>query len=269
MAHAFLEHPGPIAFAHRGGAAHHLENSWSAFEHAVGLGYTYLETDVHATADGVLLAFHDRTLDRVTDSAGRIARLTHKDVAAVRIGGAEPIPLLEDLLAAWPDARFNIDVKEESAIGPLAAALRRVGAWDRVCVCSFSAHRLRAARRAIGHRVCAALSPAGVASIRLAGNLAGSGQVLARRLAGAGVRCAQVPAVLASRGVIRRAHELGLQVHVWTVNDRAGMTRLLDLGADGIMTDQTVLLRDVLAERGQWHPGSCQGAAPEQRVCGG
>jgi glycerophosphoryl diester phosphodiesterase len=269
MAHAFLEHPGPIAFAHRGGAAHHPENSWSAFEHAVGLGYRYLETDAHATADGVLLAFHDHTLDRVTDRAGRIARMTHKDVAAARIGGAEPIPLLEDLLAAWPDVRFNIDVKEESAIGPLAAALHRVGAWDRVCVCSFSAHRLRAARRAIGHRVCTALSPAGVASIRLAGNLVGSGQVLARRLAEAGVRCAQVPAMVVTRGFIRRAHALGLQVHVWTVNDRTEMTCLLDLGADGIMTDQTVLLREVLAERGQWHPGARQAPAPEGRVAGG
>jgi glycerophosphoryl diester phosphodiesterase len=258
MGQTFLEHPGPIAFAHRGGAAHHLENSWSAFEHAVGLGYTYLETDAHATADGVLLAFHDRTLDRVTDRAGRIARMSHQEVAAARIGGAEPIPLLEDLLAAWPDIRFNIDVKGEAAIGPLAAVLRRVGAWDRVCLCSFSAHRLRAARRALGHRVCTSLSPAGVASVGVAGGLAGSGQVLARRLVSAGVRCAQVPAVVATRGFIRRAHALGLQVHVWTVNDRTEMTCLLDLGADGIMTDQTVLLRDVLAERGQWHPPSRQ-----------
>jgi glycerophosphoryl diester phosphodiesterase len=261
MPHAFLDHPGPLAFAHRGGAAHHPENSWAAFEHAVGLGYTYLETDAHATADGVLLAFHDRTLDRVTDRTGRIARMPHKEVAAARIGGAEPIPLLEDLLAAWPDIRFNIDVKEEPAIGPLATALRRTGAWDRVCVCSFSAHRLRAARRALGQRVCTALSPAGVASVRMAGNLAASAPALARRLVSTGVRCAQVPAVVATRAFIRRAHALGLQVHVWTINDRTEMTCLLDLGADGIMTDQTVLLRDVLAERGQWHPGSAAGPA--------
>jgi glycerophosphoryl diester phosphodiesterase len=254
MALAFLDHPGPIAFAHRGGPAHHPENSWPAFEHAVGLGYSYLETDVHATADGVLLAFHDRRLDRVTDRDGRIARMTHKEVAAARIGGTEPIPLVEDLLAAWPDVRFNIDLKEEHAIGPLAAVLRRVAAWDRVCVCSFSARRLRAARRALGRPVCMALSPAGLAAVRLAGNLAGSGPALASRLAAAGVRCAQIPAAMATRGFLRRAHALGLQVHVWTVNDRTEMTCLLDLGADGIMTDEVVLLRDVLAKRGQWNP---------------
>ena len=255
MAHAFVEQPGPIAIAHRGGAAHHPENSWPAFEHAVSLGYTYLETDANATADGVLLAFHDRRLDRVTDRAGRIAHMAHRDVAAARILGAEPIPRLEDLLAAWPQIRFNIDVKDESAIRPLAALIRRVAAWDRVCVCSFSAHRLRALRRAAGRPVCTALSPPGVAAVRIAGNLAGYGPALAGRLAHTGVRCAQIPALVTTRGFIRRAHALGLRVHVWTVNDRLRMTRLLDLGADGIMTDDVILLRDVLAERGQWHPG--------------
>lgn len=255
MGHAFLEHPGPIAIAHRGGAAHHPENSWPAFEHAVGLGYSYLETDAHATADGVLLAFHDHTLDRVTDRDGRISRMAHQDVAAARIGGTEPIPLLEDLLTAWPHIRFNIDVKEEHVIGPLAAMLHRIAAWDRVCVCSFSSRRLRALRRALGRPVCTALSPPGVAAVRMAGNLIGYGPALARRLARTGVRCAQIPAAVATRGFIHRAHALGLAVHVWTVNDRTQMTCLLDLGADGIMTDDTILLRDVLAERGQWHPG--------------
>jgi glycerophosphoryl diester phosphodiesterase len=257
---AFLDQPGPVAFAHRGGAAHHPENSWPAFEHAVSLGYTYLETDVHATADGVLVAFHDHTLDRATDRAGRIARMPHKEVAAARIDGREPIPLLEDLLAAWPDARFNIDVKEEQAIGPLARVLAKVGAWDRVCVCSFSSRRLQATRRALARPVCMALSPAALASVRLSRNLVGGGAMLARRLASQGMRCAQVPATIATRGFIRRAHALGLQVHVWTVNDRTEMTCLLDIGADGIMTDETVLLRDVLAERGEWQQTGRQGA---------
>jgi glycerophosphoryl diester phosphodiesterase len=268
MGHAFLEHSGPIAIAHRGGAAHHPENSWPAFEHAAGLGYRYLETDARATADGVLLAFHDRTLNRVTDRGGRISRMTHRDVAAARIGGTEPIPLLEDLLTAWPDIRFNIDVKEEHAVGPLAAMLHRIAGWDRVCVCSFSARRLRAVRRAVGRPVCTALSPPGVAAVWMAVNLAGYGPALAQRLARTGVRCAQVPVLGATRGFIHRAHALGLAVHVWTVNDRTQMTCLLDLGADGIMTDETVLLRDVLAERGQWHSPAYPAAECERRASG-
>jgi len=138
-----------MAFAHRGGAAHAPENSWQAFGHALGLGYWYLETDLQATADGVLIAFHDRTLDRVTDRAGRIARLPYRTVAEARIAGTEPIPRLDDLLAAWPDVRFNIDLKDAPAIEPLAEVLRRTGSWDRVCVTSFSATRLRTARRVL------------------------------------------------------------------------------------------------------------------------
>ena len=256
---AFLDHQGPLAFAHRGGPAHNPENSWPAFTHAVSLGYTYLETDVHATADGVLVAFHDPTLDRATDRTGRISRMPHREVAAARIGGREPIPLLEELLAAWPEARFNIDVKDGPAIRPLARVLARANAWDRVCVCSFSTARLRATRRAIGRPVCTSLSPAGLAAVRLSRGLAPG--ALLGRVAGAGMRCAQVPAWMATRSFVRRAHGLGLQVHVWTVNDRTEMTCLLDLGADGIMTDETVLLRDVLAERGQWRPSGRQGAA--------
>jgi glycerophosphoryl diester phosphodiesterase len=287
MPTAFLDHPGPLAFAHRGGAAHAPENSWRAFEHAVGLGYEYLETDVQATADGALVAFHDRTLDRVTGRPGRVCRLTLKEIAGARIGGTEPIPVLEDVLAAWPDVRFNIDVKDAPAIEPLAGVLRRTNAWDRVCVVSFSASRLRGARRALDRPVCMAASPLGTAMARFGGPPAPRGSrgphrrrfmrqpaaghaaaaarrpvtvadrpplQLAERLAAADVRCLQVPALVATPSFIGRAHQLGLQVHVWTVNDRLTMEGLLNLGVDGIMTDETVTLREVLIRRGQWHP---------------
>lgn len=278
MRTAFLDHPRPVAFAHRGGAAHAPENSWRAFEHALGLGYWYLETDVQATADGVLVAFHDRTLDRVTGRPGRVARLPHREVARALIGGTEPIPVLADLLGAWPDVRFNIDVKDAPAIRPLAEVLRRTGAWDRVCVTSFSAARLRSVRRVLDRQVCMAASPLAAAVVRFGGPRGprdqsrpgrarpgppgpgplaatrGAYPALADRLARTGVRCAQVPASVATPPFVARAHALGLQVHAWTVNSPELMRRLLDTGVDGIMTDETVALREVLISRGEWHP---------------
>jgi glycerophosphoryl diester phosphodiesterase len=268
MATAFLDAPGPLAFAHRGGAAHAPENSWRAFEHAVGLGYRYLETDLQATADGVLVAFHDKTLTRVCGQDGRVCRLSYAELSAARIEGTEPIPVLEDLLTAWPDIRFNLDVKDVPAIAPLPEVLRRTNAWDRVCLVSFSASRLRATRRALGRPVCMAASPLGTAVVRFGGphrrhDRTGPGRVappgrhqwpLSGWLTRSGVRCVQVPATMATPSFIGRSHALGLQVHAWTINDQTTMERLLDLGVDGIMTDETMVLRDVLAARGQWHP---------------
>lgn len=274
----FLDHPRPIAFAHRGGAAHAPENSWPAFEHAVKLGYAYLETDARATSDGKLMAFHDRNLERVTDTEGPINMKSYREVAALRVAGSEPIPLIEDLLGAWPDVRFNIDLKDEAGIPLLPGVLRRTSAWDRVCVTSFSGARLRAARKLLDHPVCMTTSLSAIAAVRYsigvgspgsagsAGSAGSTGSTgpgrsqkpptrpLARRLSQAGVCCAQVPGRVATRPFVRRAHALGLDVHVWTINDRAGMTRFLDLGADGIMTDDIETLREVLIERGQWYP---------------
>ena len=101
----FLDHPGPIPFAHRGGAGDWPENTMPAFAGAVALGYRYVETDAHVTADGVVLAFHDDRLDRVTDRTGTIAELPWREVREARVDGVEPIPLLEDLLGEWPQLR--------------------------------------------------------------------------------------------------------------------------------------------------------------------
>ena len=251
MAVPYLDHPRPVAFAHRGGAAYNPENSWPAFEYAVKLGYAYLETDARATSDGALLSFHDATLDRVTDRTGQVARMTYKQLSAARIAGREPIPLIEDLLGTFGELRFNIDLKDSGTIAPLARVLKRTGAWDRVCVTSFSGRRLLAAQKVLDHPVCLAVTPAAIAAVRYAGF---PGRAMAARLARSGAQCAQVPRRIATREFIRRAHELGLHVHVWTLNGREEIERVLDLGADGVMTDDVVLLRDILTERGQWNP---------------
>jgi glycerophosphoryl diester phosphodiesterase len=248
---AYLDHPRPVAFAHRGGAAHHPENSWPAFEYAAKLGYAYLETDARSTSDGALLAFHDKSLDRVTDSSGQVCSMTYQQVSTARIAGREPIPLIEDLLGTFGDLRFNIDLKDSGTIGSLARVLKRTAAWNRVCVTSFSGRRLLSAQKILDRPICLAVTPAAIAAVRYAGF---PGRAMAARLARSGAQCAQVPRQIATREFIRRSHELGLHVHVWTLNTREEIERALDLGADGVMTDDIVLLRDVLIERGQWHP---------------
>jgi glycerophosphoryl diester phosphodiesterase len=247
----FLDVEPPVAFAHRGFAPDGTENSMAAFERAVELGYRYLETDVRVTADGVALAFHDATLDRVTDRSGRIAALPWAEVKQARIGGREPIPLLTDLLAAWPDARINLDVKADHSIGPTIDAIHRTATISRVCVGAFSTRRVEAVRRALGPRLCTSLGPRAAMRLQL------PARAQPRRPEAFVGRCAQVPArigrrVFVDERYLHAAHALGLPVHAWTVNDEAEMVRLLDLGVDGIMTDRADLLRDVLVSRGQW-----------------
>ena len=145
--------------AHRGFSREGLENSMAAFRAAVELGCRYVETDVHTTSDGVLLLFHDDTLDRVTDGRGRISELTAADVAAARIGGFEPVPLFDELLTAFPEVRVNLDVKDWGSVHTLAAGIERHGAHDRVLVASFSDRRRRAVLKLLSRPVA---SSAGV-----------------------------------------------------------------------------------------------------------
>ena len=220
-----------------------------AFEGAVALGYRYVETDVHVTADGVLVAFHDDVLDRVTDRTGIIAALPWREVRESRVDGREPIVLFEDLLGAFPDVRVNVDPKHDAAVEPLADVIRRTGAVDRVCAGSFSDQRLARLRALVGPRLCTSLGPAAIARLRLASVGPPTGTMPAP--------CAQVP--VRARGVrivdprfLAAAHRRGMQVHVWTIDDADEMRRLLDLGVDGIMTDHPGILKSILEERGEW-----------------
>jgi len=247
----FLDWPGPLAFAHRGGASEVPENTMPAFEHAVRLGYRYVETDVHVTRDGELLAFHDRRLDRVTDRTGVIGQLPWSVVKEARVDGREPIPRFEDLLGAWPDLRVNVDPKHDAAVEPLAEVLKRTGAVDRVCVGAFSDRRIQRLRQLVGGGLCTSMGPRQVARlISVSRGLPGGGGLTAP--------CAQVPSnqgrlALVTPRFVAAAHRRGIQVHVWTIDDPFEMERLLDLGVDGLMTDRPQVLKDVLLARGQWH----------------
>jgi glycerophosphoryl diester phosphodiesterase len=243
--HPVLDWPGPIAFAHRGGASEAPENTLPAFAHAIELGFRYLETDVQVTADGVLVAFHDDDLARTCGRPGRISELPWADVATARVDGREPIPRLVELLDAWPEVRWNIDCKTDRAADPLVRELQRANVLGRVCVSAFSDRRLLRLRRRLGRGLCSSAGPAELTAIRLIG------------WTFPGPLAAQVPVrrgrlTVVDERFVARAHRRGIVVQVCTIDDAAEMTRLLDLGVDGIMTDRPAVLRDVLRSRGQW-----------------
>jgi glycerophosphoryl diester phosphodiesterase len=255
---AVAEEPsGVLAFAHRGGAYHPeiegLENTLAAFRHAAALGFRYLETDVHVTSDGVLLAFHDAVLDRVTDRSGTISDLTYAEVREAVVGGREHVPTLAELFDAFPDARFNIDIKADGAVEPLARFVDERSARDRVLVGSFSPARLNRFRATADPRVPTSAHSVEVALFRFLP----SGR-LARLLSRGRVAALQIPHrrrllgrtwVVATPGLVRRAHAARAHVHVWTIDEPEEMRQLLRRGVDGLFTDRTDLLPAVLAGR--------------------
>lgn len=252
--HPYLDHPGALAFAHRGGTEAAPENSLAAFGAAVSLGFRYLETDVHLTSDGVVVATHDERLDRVADTAGAIAEMTWAEVSTVRLGGSEPVPTFEELLLAFPEQRFNVDPKSDAVVGPLLELLVRLDAVERVCIGAFSDDRLERVRRILGSAVCTSAGPRETARLVAASKLPGGPRAGRPRPA---YRCLQVPVrhrgvELVTSRLVESAHARGVQVHVWTIDDPAEMHRLLDLGVDGLMTDRPSVLRRVLESRGAW-----------------
>jgi glycerophosphoryl diester phosphodiesterase len=245
----FLDQP-PLAFAHRGGAAAGDENTAGAFGRAVELGYRYLETDVHATADGVVVVFHDDTLDRLLGRPGRVRDVRWADLSTLRVGGAAAVPRLDEVLESWPNVRFNIDIKDDPAVDPTVDLIRRAGATDRVLLASFSDRRLGRVRATL---------PAVATSMgtREVARLWSAARVGYRVRVAPSVVAAQVPVRhgrvrVVDRRFVTTAHRAGLQVHVWTIDDPPTMNHLLDLGVDGIMTDRIEVLRDVYAARGVW-----------------
>ncbi len=260
---SFLERSNTIAFAHRGGGGEAPENTLPAFEAAVAMGYRYLETDVHVTGDGVLLAFHDSSLDRLTDHAGRISRLSLAEVREADAGytfsldggltfpfrgTGVVIPTLEELLTRWDDVSLNIDAKADDTVAPLVAIISRLNAFDRVCIGSFSDHRVARIRALARGRICSSMGQAA--------------SVMAYAASRTGIMprfhadCLQVPQrwgkLRIDRRFVKAAHRAGLPVHVWTVDDETQMERLLDLGVDGIMTDRPRTLKRVFEARGLW-----------------
>lgn len=247
----------PLAFAHRG-ADPRRENTMGAFRHAVELGYRYLEIDVRTAACGTLVVFHDEELGRVTTGSGRLSEKTWEELSELRVGMdgrfTEPMVRFEDLLTEWDDVHFNVDLKDGEAVGPFVEIVERHGAHHRVLAASFNDARRHRVNKRLSRPVATSGGWVSTGLIVLLGPL-GFLRWISRRLAG--IDCVQVPIEHSGVRIVRpkfieRCHKAGLQVHVWVVDDPAEMHRLLDMGVDGLMTDDAEALADVMAERSIW-----------------
>ena len=256
--HPYLAARRPRAFAHRGwhvGETEGLENTVAAFTRAAQEGYSYVETDVHATRDGVLVVHHDATLRRVAGHPGVLRALDWADLADVRVRGRERLPRLEEALEAVPGMRFNVDLKSPGSLRPMLDAAR--------------GRRRRAAGRRGQHRRGPAAR--GAAALRRPGGhrgrgplravaahpLAAAGPALARRRARCGGDLAQLPdprraLPVVDAPTVRAAHASGSRCTSGPSTAPSEMHRLLDLGVDGLMTDRPDVLRDVLVVRDEW-----------------
>ncbi len=245
--HTYLRSNTPLAIAHRGGAKETTENTREAFTYASELGFRYLETDAQLTKDGVVVAFHDDEVDRVSTQSGAISSMSWAELQRVSLIDGGTWISIRELLTDFPNAYVNIDAKSDAVVDPLLTVLRELEAFDRVCIGSFSDDRLRRVRSAHGREVCTSFGPRG--TLRCV--LRSFGVPIEPPLADA----LQLPPSyrgipLLTARLVDHAHTLGLAVHAWTIDETSEMERLLDLGVDGIMTDRPSELKAVFAARG-------------------
>lgn len=248
----FADRGRVIGLAHRGDRRNHPPgNTWSAFAAALDAGVEHIESDVHLSADGRLVLFHDDRLDDETTGSGPVSELAWSELRSVRyrLGDSvvdEGLVALGDAIERWPDAKWNLDAKDRSVVRPLFELLADLDCADRLLVTSFDVGTLREIRRLAPPELATGVAAAEVGAIK-ALSVAG----LTPPTLGDAV---QVPVehrgiTVVDRGFVDACHRAGMDVHVWTINDVDTMEHLLDLGVDGIVTDDPKSLRSVFDAR--------------------
>ena len=250
MIHPFLKDNKPIAIAHRGGQGKAAENTLEAFSQAISLGYKYIETDIHSTKDEKIVLFHDDMLDRITNGRGLVNNYSFTELEKFKVNGKYKIPSLEEVILSWPDVFLNIDCKADNGVLPLVKILKETPKLlNKICIGSFSGKRLEFIRNSLGSKVCTSCSPSEVIKIKLSSYGVKQSPVRAN--------CIQIPEYhygipVLDKNLIKESHILGLKVHVWTINKRKDIEKMLDYGIDGIISDEIEILKSVFEERKIW-----------------
>ena len=243
--HSYLDHPACSIFAHRGGSIESYENTIESFNYAVDLGCEYIETDVQLSSDGVPYIFHDDDLNRFIGKKLRFNDLNSNELNQIKLFDRFSIPTLKECMEAFPNTKFNIDLKTNEVMEPAMKYLHSINAHSRVCIASFSDQRLDFVKKNYP-KFCRSMGPSEILSLKL--HSLGLKKFLPE------ADCVQIPIYkygikLATKKLIETAHRLNLKVHVWTINDAAKMDKLIDLGVDGIITDKPNLLKERIATK--------------------
>jgi len=242
--HPYLNQSGVSISAHRGGSEEAPENTLESFSYAIGLGSSYIETDVQLSADGIPYIFHDDDLSRLLNMEVKFNSLHSDQIEKLKLFESYQIPKLETALTQFPNALFQIDLKTDEVALPAMKVIENLNAFDRICIASFSSNRLQKVRKKFPD-TCLSMGPKEILKLLLA-----SFGLYNKTIYG---DCLQVPIYhygikLVTRRFVKYVQSIGLKIHVWTINDKNTMRKLIDLGVDGIITDRPKLLKEVLSK---------------------
>ena len=228
-------------FVHRGYSNNYLENSLESFEAAVKLGYRFIETDLRCTLDDEIVTFHDKDLKRILNIDIKIKDLTLIEIRKL-LEKKGYIPTLIEILSKFPDIFFNIDLKEQSTLERSMEIVNKMNAFHRVCFASFNSSRIKE----VYDNFPEAITSMGISDVikfKLFYLNATHSNVLQIPIKWKGIK-------VFSKSLLKRAHNNSLKVHLWTINDESLMNELIELGVDGIMTDEAEILMKVMKQKG-------------------
>jgi glycerophosphoryl diester phosphodiesterase len=230
-----------IGLSHRGNSKRFIENSFEAFNSVIQMGYKYIETDLRMTLDGEVIAFHDPDLKRLFNLDLQVKDLTFNQIDNLFKEKNCSLLTLEDTLKKFPKIHFNIDLKVEEVIQDSIKVVTDLNAFDRVCFASFRSSRTEKVLRH-NQNIIVSMGMKDVALFKFFNFHNEKIKIVQIPLKWKGIK-------ILTRNLIQKAQKSNLLVHVWTINDRKLINNLIDLGVNGIVTDEPELLMEIMKKR--------------------
>ena len=234
--HSFLKSKFQ-GFVHRGDASTYIENTLEAFKSADSLGYKYIETDLRETIDGKIITFHDANIKRITGSNVTINRSSLADIRMRRLPKNESIPTIDEILEELPNSYFNMDLKVPNMEEKVLKKIKSHNALDRICLGSFNSKTIKKIN-VLEPKIITSMGLAQVVKYKFF-NIKSNSKLIQIPVSWNGIK-------VITKGFIEKLHNDNLKVHVWTINKENEMQRLIDMGVDGIMTDNAIGLMNVM-----------------------